>query len=812
MSSIRSLSVVGALLPLAVAAERTFESFNDGWIFEQNGRTASVTLPHDWAIAGPFDANGDANTGMLPWRGEGVYRRTLELPARPAGRVFLDFDGIQGRSIVFVNGEPCAKGEYGYLGFRADATPYLKAGTNTVEVRCDTRLLSSRWYPGAGIYRKVTLVKTDDVFLQDDAIRMRTERKGVSWTLEVEGRAVSRSASATACAIGAELKDAEGRVVARAQGVAPDGAAMAQLEPFDEQPYKLQLTVENPQLWEMVDPAYLYTLAVELKAENGATDRLERRVGFREFSFDADKGFVLNGVRVQLKGIDLHSDLGPLGMAFDKDAMRRQLTVMRDMGANALRTSHNCPAPEVLDLCDEMGFFVWDECFDKWNETCGRGDEPLEDFVSRTLAAWVRRDRMHPSVFAWSIGNEIGLGGDAAVRNGWMGKAEHGTTIERCARFRHAVRNEDPTRPVAIGCCFPEAIGRGDYATLDLTGWNYRELYRDMKKEYPGKPVLYSESGSSFSEYGYYAERRPTNETDYVLSTRNIDSYDRNSAPWADIADREFARMERDRWCCGEFVWTGIDYLGEPSPFTGPTHVRASRSSYFGICDLCALPKDRYYLYRSHWNESAFTLHLVPDHWTFPNRVGGKLPVYVYTSADEAELFVNGRSCGRRRKDPAAGVVKLDKSDVAAYYSILPRYRLMWDDVVYEPGEIKVVAYGEKGEVLGEERLRTARGASSVVLTPERRYGSLVVVKVTLADPSGTPVPADNRRVFFKVKDAEIAAVGNSDPRGLESFKEVTSHSLCNGRAAVYLKVKPGVTATLTATADGVESASVEIR
>ena len=461
-----------------------------------------------------------------------------------------------------------------------------------------------------------------------------------------------------------------------------------------------------------------------------------------------------------------------------------------------------------------MGIFVWDECFDKWNATCGRGDEPLEEFVEARLSEFVRRDRNHPSVFVWSIGNEIPNGGGFAPgQEIWNMPSTIGTTAERCARFRGAVLAEDATRPVGIGSCFPKAATEGHYDSLDITGWNYRQLYDEMHRRHPEKPLVYSESASTFSDYGYYAPTLPTNITDYAVADFSIDSYDRNSAVWSDIPDREFERMERDRFVAGEFVWTGIDYLGEPSPYLGEAvcgvrleKSRQSRSSYFGIYDLLCFPKDRAFLYRSHWNEDAFTLHVVPDHWNWER--GRSMPVYVYTSAAEAEVFLNGKSLGRRRKDPAATMAD-------GYYAGMPRYRLMWNDVAYEPGEIKTVAYGSGGEVLGEETLRTAGPAAAVVLSPESDTlpddgETLVFVKVTLADAKGTPVPRDNRCVSFSIEGpGRIVSVGNSSPRGFDSFKATSSHPLHNGRAGLAVKRTAPGKIVLTASAGGLDPATI---
>ena len=469
----KTMMAVALALCAVLANARTRESFNDGWEFAREGEAfAPVRVPHDWAIAGPFNPKEVGHTGKLPWRGRGVYRKSLVLAEKPTGRVFLDFDGVMAHGTAFVNGVACGRGRYGYLGFRADATPYLLAGTNTIEVKCDTLDgFTSRWYPGAGMYRNTWIVRTDSVHLKDDSLQIETRDvlSGLA-TLKVECEVANDSPSRQSVTVDVRLVDP------RDGEVASDGEREG-IDAYADDDFDFKLKVRNPRLWQMERDAARYALIVEAKVGGKVVDSLVRQIGFREFRFDPDEGFILNGKRVQLKGVDLHSDLGPLGMAFDAGAMRRQLAIMRDMGANALRTSHNCPAPEVLDLCDEMGIFVWDECFDKWNDTCGRGDEPLEEFVPRILRAWVRRDRTHPCVFAWSIGNEIPAGrATPPGQEEWAGLPSLGTSAERCARFANVVRDEDRTRPVAIGSCFPEAGLRGDYEHLDLSGWNYREL------------------------------------------------------------------------------------------------------------------------------------------------------------------------------------------------------------------------------------------------------------------------------------------------------------------------------------------------
>ncbi|MBQ6136920.1 MAG: DUF4982 domain-containing protein [Kiritimatiellae bacterium] len=795
---------------------REVSDFCDGWEFSRDLKTwRAVDVPHDWAIEGPFNPEGNAWTGKLPWKGVGYYRRTIVLDAVPERRrIFLDFDGVMCEGTVYVNDQPCGHQLYGYLGMRADVTPYLFAGTNTVLVKADTTKLASRWYPGAGMYRRVRKIETGDLYFDEDDVFVNAfvpkKSDGRAWRVSVRGSVTSRLLMDVHAVVKVSLVSPKGDVVAGGQGE----THVAKCGKGD---FSVNLSVRDPELWEMKPGAALYTAVVSAVSPDGAVwDEVSVRTGFRTFRFDANEGFFLNGRRVQLKGVCLHADLGILGMAYNRSAMRRQLEAMRDMGVNALRTSHNPPSPETLELCDEMGIFVWDECFDKWNATCGRGDEPLEEFVSSHLAEFVRRDRNHPCVFVWSIGNEIPPGGGFAPgQEIWNMPRTIGTTAERCARFRDTVLAEDATRPVGIGSCFKKAAPEGHYASLDITGWNYGEQYLEMRKYYPDKPLIYSESASAFSDYGYYAPTLPTNKTDWAVADLSVDSYDRNSASWSDIADREFERMERDRFVAGEFVWTGIDYLGEPTPYadakvSGVQLARRdmARSSYFGINDLLALPKDRTFLYRSHWNREAFTLHIVPSHWNFDKPT---LPVYVYTSADEAELFLNGKSLGRRKKDLSATMAK-------GYYAGIPRYRIIWDEVKYEPGELKAVAYGADGKVLGEETIRTAGEAASVVLEPESQAlpadpKELVFVKVTLADAKGVPVPRDMRRVSFSVKGpAKIVSVGNANPRGHDSFKDVSSHPLYNGRAGLFVRRTGEGEVGLSASADGLTSATLRFR
>ena len=764
-----------------VAAAATSETVLDGaWEFRPDGGTwSTVRVPHDWGVYGKFLPEVPGTSGKLPWKNAGEYRRTFDFAGDLAAgeRVYLEFDGVMSRAKVKLNGRGVGGWDYGYASFVLDVTDSVKAETNLLEVAATTREQAARWYPGGGIYRSVRLV-----------------RRG-------PGHALPGSVAITT----PEVSRKSATVKVRWETV--DG------------PEERTFTVANPRLWDVDDP-HLYTYEIA-----GETFRY----GIRTAAFTADDGFHLNGRRVQLKGVCLHSDLGPLGMAFHRDAMKRQLLCMKDMGANAVRTSHNCPAPQLLDLCDEMGLVVWDECFDKWDALGGRrDDEILEEYVERNLRAFVRRDRNHPCVVAWSIGNEIGN----ATPN-----YPQGVRRDRCRRFREAVLREDATRPVGIAAWEKEALDA--FADLDLTGWNYARRYLPMKEKYPQKPIVYTESASAFSSFGFYQLPMPRSRTDYAVGELKTDGYDTTSAPYSDIPDVEFNLMEHDRYVAGEFVWTGIDYLGEPTPYDDwcnspylvkplPLGHNQSRSAYYGIADLCVIPKDRWYLYRSHWNTKAETVHILP-HWNWGKgrETGGArrvVPVYVYTSGDEAELFLNGKSLGRRRKNKALDYPpKYYASDLKVfegegrdnpYYRVMDRYRLRWLDVAYEPGELKAVCY-RAGKKIGETSVRTAGKPAALQLTldPYNVPGSdLVFVQVDVVDAAGVRVPDAMDRVRFRIEGAaEIESVGNADPRDYDSFKDVSSHRLYYGKALVILRRTGGGTTTLRAEADGLKPAALDL-
>ena len=787
------------------------ENFNRDWKFARGTQAGAeavafddtawqaVRLPHDWAISGPYEPQGDVHTGKLPWRGEGWYRKSFTLPAADAGqRVYLDFDGVMAMPTVYVNGQKAGGWDYGYVSFRVDATDFVKAGqSNVIAVHVDTRQHNSRWYPGAGIYRKVQLVVNEPVHIAQWGTFVTTPQVATdSATIGVETTLENHTAQPVATEVEIALLDPKGKEVGRSRQplrVPANGVQSA----------KVGLKIAQPQRWDMPTPR-LYTALTRVFVAGKLVDATETPFGIRTFEFTANDGFHLNGRRVQLNGVCLHSDLGPLGMAFNTRAMERELQIMQDMGVNAVRTSHNPPAPELLDLCDRMGMVVWDEAFDKWDGTATlpKGVS-IAEHGKKQYSNFIRRDRNHPSVVVWSVGNEIfDLEGLKIPDSPGLLKTMVGL-----------VKALDTTRPVSLAHCVPESSKSELDAPLDVTGWNYGARYANSRQKWPNLPIIYTESASAFSTRGYYDDfPMPAKKDDFPASAR-ISSYDHNSAWYSDPADVEFALMEKDRFVAGEFVWTGFDYIGEPVPFIADgwgsfkprklTKPEESRISSFGIVDLVGIPKDRFYLYRSHWAPEKETIHILP-HWNWPDRVGLNVPVYVYTGGDSAELFLNGKSLGRRTKNPKAEVVR-------------DRYALRWLDVPYEPGELKAVAY-QKGRPLGAAVMRTAGEPAKLRLTPDRKSltadgDDLSYVLVEAVDQKGNLCPLAMHEVKFQLAGpATIAGVGNGDHHFPAEF--VTDHvTLFYGKAMLIVRASEGQAGAIrvTATSTGLGTAETAL-
>lgn len=792
MNKLALLTLALATSAITASAQRSTVNLKT-WQFSRDSvNYKPVTIPHDWAINGPFDKKWDlqfvaivqngetekteksGRSGALPWIGRGFYKTTVDLKKLPKTAI-LEFDGAMADPHVYINGKLAGHWAYGYNAFRVDAAPYLKKGKNEISVSLNNREESSRWYPGGGLYRPVQLVtNADAATINPWGCYFRTESIGdgkaeVSICTNINN--VDKTFS-----IENQLVDAAGKVVAQFK-----------YGDFDAQGNVVKkLTVDNAQLWSPETP-YLYKLVTRLYRNNRLIDQTQQKVGIRTVRVAQYDGFQLNGVSRKIKGVCLHHDLGPLGAAVNKAALIRQIRTMKDMGCDAIRTAHNMPSTWQMEVCDSMGMMVMAESFDMWiYPKCKNGYAlNFKEWADKDMENLVLNHRNHPSIVMWSIGNEI--------PEQW---SEEGRDISK--HLQDICHKFDPTRPVTQGMDQAESALKSGFAqVMDVPGFNYRvHKYDNNIKQLPKGFLLGSETASTVSSRGVY--KFPVEASDSkTYADGQCSSYDVEYCPWSNLPDDDW-RMQDDRdYTIGEFVWTGYDYLGEPSPYD---EYWPSRSSYFGICDLAGLPKDRYYLYRSHWRKDDATLHVLP-HWTFPGREGETTPVYCYTSWPSAELFVNGKSQGR--------IVK--NADTR-----LDRYRLRWNNVKYEPGEIKVVAYDYDGTPKGEKIIRTAGAPARIVLKADRNSISskgedLSFVTVSVVDKDGNPCPTATNKMKFNVSGAaKFRAACNGDATSLVAFNS-TEMPLFSGELVVVVEGLKRGAATLSVSADGLTTATLPI-
>lgn len=785
-------------IALTATAQRTSTQLKQ-WEFSRDSASwKNVNIPHDWAIYGPFDRNNDlqkvtveqngeteaswktGRTGGLPYVGKGYYKTTFEVADTAGKNQTLLFDGAMSHAKVKVNGKEVAYWPYGYNSFYVDLKGVTHPGTNTVEVSLENPDRSSRWYPGAGLYRNVHLIETDAVHVPVWGTYITTpyvskEYATVHLVTELDGLAKGDYVE-----LNTVIRNQEGKEVA-------NDTHRYKIYPGVD--LKQNFVVKNPSLWTPETPS-LYTAQTTVSVDGKEVDRYDTRFGIRSVEVRNGVGFFLNGEPVKFKGVCLHHDLGPLGAAVNTAALRHQLEMMKDMGANAVRTTHNMPTPEQVALCDELGLMVMVEPFDDWGfrpkSQNGYGTL-FNEWAERDIVNMVKNYRNNPSVVMWSIGNE--------VPSQW---AEDG--LKELTMLQDLVHKEDPTRPVTCGMDQVAAVtDNGFGAELDVPGLNYRvHLYEDAYEKLPQNIILGSETASTVSSRGKYYF--PAKKAHSVKRADNQSTgYDLEYCSWSNLPDDDFKAGDDQPWNIGQFVWTGFDYLGEPSPYdvdSWPSH-----SSYFGIVDLASIPKDRYYLYRSKWNDKEKTLHILP-HWNWKGREGEITPVFVYTDSPKAELFINGKSQGIREKN--------DSTE-------LNRYRLMWNETVYEPGEVKVVAYNADGSVAGEKTMRTAGKADHLVLTPNRKAlnadgEDLVYITVQVADKDGNIVPNDEREVKFSAKGAgSFRATANGDPTSLRLF-HLPEMDLFSGAATAIVQAgkEPGKI-TFEAKAKGVKPAKLTI-
>ena len=746
--------------------------WNEGWLFSKDGESRVLDLPHDWGVEGAFRQEYPGETGKLPWWGKAEYRKTLSVSADDLnGRIRLEIDGAMSDARLLVNGQEAGGWPYGYASWAVELNPWLREGDNEIVVKLDNKEESSRWYPGGGIYRNVWITRQAPTSVAHWGSFVKSALEGDEAKVCLELKL--RTDHPQAVKVRTEIFRADALVAsAETLGQVYDGRVLNQ-----------EFRIPAPELWSPSTPV-LYCARTSVTAQDGTTDVYETPFGIREIEFKAD-GFYLNGEKTFLKGVCLHHDAGALGAVWNEDAWVRRLQMLRQMGCNAIRTSHNPPAPEFLDLCDRMGFLVMDELTDTWTyakKPHGYA-ELFEQWAQKDLTALIHRDRNHPSVILWSIGNECGEQGDSS--RWWIPQM----LTDLCHR-------EDPTRLTTAGNDNPWAATQDYAGTIDVYGFNYKpHLYQAFVDAHPGQPVLGSETSSCISTRGYY--RFPVEEEKGKGWDMNppfqVSSYDLYAPGWASKPDYEWQYEDVVPQCAGEFVWTGYDYLGEPTPFNMDPSVFTnfhteeekeayrkmveswgqvisdvplpSRSSYFGIMDLAGFPKDRYWLYQSRWRPEVPVAHILP-HWTWPGREGQVTPVHVYTSGDEAELFVNGVSYGRKAKEG---------------------YRIVWNDVVYRPGTVEVVCY-RNGQEWARDKVKTASKPSRLKATVDYAGAELTYVNVDILDARGTLVPDAADTLTFSVSGpAVLVATDAGDPTSHIPFYSPTLPAF-HGKASAIVR------------------------
>lgn len=748
-----------------------------------------LNLPHDWAIEGPFNIDYMGSTGKLPYWGIRWYRKTFELTESDAGKqIYLDIDGAMSYASVWCNGQYVGGWPYGYASFRLDLTPYIKVGQkNVLAIRLDNPDDASRWYPGSGIYRNVWLLKTSPVHVEQWGtfvrnVQLNQEKAIMEMGVNVENHAGKDVQVEVRTGIylqdenGHPMGDKVAQYITKSIAIKKDSWASA----------RFQFEVDAPKLWS-IDTPNCYVAVSRIFKDGQEVDCYETPFGIRTIEFTHDQGFMLNGRKVAIKGVCMHHDLGALGAAFNEVAAERQLRIMKEMGANAIRTSHNPPAPELVTLCDRMGLMMQLELADTWQKGKRKNDYNLlfDDWSEADMRSLVRHYRNHPSVIMWSIGNEVP---DQMT--------DQGIIIAR--NLTAYCHDEDPTRPTSLGCNKRDAIFRDIVNQVDIFGLNYFHKTYPLFKEYnPTRRYHASETSSATSSRGEYFFP-VTTHVDDSRSGFQLSSYDMTTIGWGCAPEVQFKMNEEYPFMSGEFVWTGFDYLGEPTPynkdltnllnFSDPAELEKarkeleelgkiktpSRSSYFGIVDLCGFPKDRYYNYKSYWCPDVPTVHILP-HWNWEERIGKITPVHIYTSGDAVELFLNGKPLGRREK-------------IHSYD------RLTWDDVHYEPGVLKAVAY-KNGQKWAEEVVETTGKPAALQVTPEKTVlkndgTDLSFIRVAIVDSKGRAVPRSKNHLKFSVSGpAEIVATDNGDATSLLPF-QLSERDAYNGLALVILRGK----------------------
>ena len=783
-----------------------------------DSRWQAVTVPHDWAIYGPFSPQNDmqqvaiaqdgqtqamehaGRTGGLPFVGVGWYRTRFEVPQFKEGRrATVLFDGAMSHAKVYVNGQEVGCWPYGYNSFHFDITKYLRPGQkNTLAVRLENLPESSRWYPGAGLYRNVHIIVTEDAHIPvwGTYVTTPTVRKEFA-KVNVRTKVVlPEGADANKYSVKTSIWNPN------QQKITEMSLPLSQIK-YSENTLTQEFIIQKPTLWSVDMPA-LYVAETRLYEGSTLKDIYTTDFGIRSIEIVPDKGLFVNGEKTVFKGVCNHHDLGPLGAAVNEAAIRRQIRIMKDMGCNAIRTSHNMPAPELVKACDEMGMMLMLESFDEWNKAkCANGYNLMfDEWVEKDLINLVRHYRNNPSVVLWCIGNEI--------PNQWT---EGDCKITK--RLQDICHREDPSRMVTQGMDAPDAVVNNNFAAvMDVVGFNYRpSKYPTSYQKLPQRIILGSETASTVSSRGIYkfpVERKAMAKYDDHQSS----SYDVEHCSWSNLPEDDFIQHEDLPYCIGEFVWTGFDYLGEPTPYytDWPSH-----SSLFGIVDLAGIPKDRFYLYRSHWNKEVETLHILP-HWNWKGREGKTTPVFVYTNYPSAELFINGKSQGKRSKDLSVGIDSSYTEAAQKNFERQKRYRLMWMDTKYEPGTVKVVAYDKDGKAVAEKEIRTAGKPHHIELSADRTRlnadgKDLSFINVRVVDKNGTLCPDETRQIQFKVRGAgTYRAAANGNSASLELF-HLPQMKLFSGQlTAIVQTTEEAGKIVFEASASGVKGATIELK
>ncbi len=789
---------------MGVMGARQETLLKDSWQFCKGdkataGTWQNVSIPHDWAIFGPFDRNNDlqkvaveqngekvatwktGRTGGLPFIGKGSYKTTFMVTDTTDRSLTLIFDGAMSNAHVLVNGKEVGYWPYGYNSFYVDINSAVRPGENTLEVDLENFKQASRWYPGAGLYRNVHLINTHRVHVPVWGTFITTPEvsskfASIKLDIEIKGaKKLEQWPNGEKIIVTTVIKSPNGKEVARKEN---EYIARGQI-------FSQNFIVNNPELWSPDSPA-LYVATTTLSLNGKVVDSYDTRFGIRSIKYVPEKGFFLNGKYTKFKGVCNHHDLGPLGAAVNRSALRHQIELLKEMGANAIRTSHNMPAPELVELCDELGIMLMIEPFDDWSF---RPKSPngygrfFNEWAERDMENMVKHYRNSPAVVMWSIGNEV------------TGQWSH-VGMDELVMLQDVIHRLDPTRPATCGCDqIKSVLDNGFAAALDIPGFNYKpQFYDECHQRLPQGLILGSETASTVSSRGVYhfpvvwGEHHTVTHPDHQSN-----SYDNEACSWSNTPDYDFARDDDNEWVIGQFVWTGFDYLGEPSPYD--TDAWPNHSSVFGIIDLASLPKDRYYLYRSVWNKKSPTLHILP-HWNWKGREGEITPVFVYTSYPKAELFINGKSCGMREKNDS---------------TLMNRYRLMWNEIKYEPGEVKVVAYDSNGYAAMEKTIKTTGKPHHLVASVNHNTlkadgEDLAYITVQVADKDGNIVPTDNRLVKFKVTGAgKFRATANGDPTCLYSFQGEEMPLFSGALTAIVQAANESGTIEFTATAKGVK-------